>query len=121
MLYLAYLGVTLPLLVVRLRHRRTDGWPEGVDEDGRPQFRLGAWGIPLNVLAVVYQIGMAVNLLWPRAEIYDLTGGTWWLRWSALLFVGASLAVGAVYLTLKHRLHGLVELRHVSHTHVPEA
>jgi urea carboxylase system permease len=117
MLYLAYLGVTLPLLVARLRHRKTDGWPEGVDESGKPQFRLGAWGIPLNALAVVYQIAMVVNLLWPRAEIYDLTGQTWWLRWSALLVIAVSLLAGAVYLVFKHRLHGRIELRHVSHTH----
>lgn len=117
MLYTAYLGVTLPLLVVRLRHRATDCWPEGVDEHGNPQFRLGAWGIPLNVLAVVYQIGMAVNLLWPRPEIYDLTGQTWWLRWSALLVIAAAFVAGAAYLTVKHRRHGRIELRHVPHTH----
>ncbi|GAB3890766.1 amino acid permease [Kibdelosporangium lantanae] len=120
MLYLAYLGVTLPLLVVRLRHRTTDGWPEGVDESGNPQFRLGAWGIPLNVIAVVYQVGMAVNLLWPRTEIYDLTGNTWWLRWSALLVIAASLIAGTAYLLHKHSRHGRIELRHVSHTHAPE-
>jgi urea carboxylase system permease len=116
MLYLAYLGVTLPLLVTRIRHRTTDGWPTGVDEHGEPQFSLGRWGIPLNALAVVYQIGMAVNLLWPRPEIYDLTGETWWLRWSALLVIGLSLAAGAAYLLCKHRLHGRIELRHVPHS-----
>lgn len=116
MLYLAYLGVTLPLLIVRIRHRNTDGWPRGVDELGKPAFSLGRWGIPLNALAVVYQIGMAINLLWPRPEIYDLTGGTWWLRWSALLVVALSLAAGAGYLLYKHRVHGRIELRHVPHT-----
>ncbi|NKE62716.1 amino acid permease [Lentzea sp. PSKA42] len=116
MLYLAYLGVTLPLLVVRIRHRTTGGWPAGVDEHGKPQFSLGAWGIPLNALAVVYQIGMAVNLLWPRPEIYDLTGETWWLRWSALLVITLSLAAGAGYLVFKHRFHGRIELRHVPHS-----
>lgn len=112
MLYLAYLGVTLPMLVTRFR--RT--WPRGVDEQGKPLFSLGAWGLPLNALAVVYQIGMAVNLLWPRPEIYDLTGETWWLRWSALLVVALSLATGAGYLLFKHRLHGRIELRHVPHS-----
>jgi hypothetical protein len=38
---------------------------------------------------------MVVNLLWPRAEVYDLTGHTWWLRWSALLFLALVLVVGA--------------------------
>ena len=37
---------------------------------------------------------MIVNLAWPRPEIYDLTGETWWLQWSAVLFIGATLVVG---------------------------
>jgi urea carboxylase system permease len=96
MLYLAYLGVTLPLLVRRLRLRRTGGLESGVAEDGRPLFSLGRWGIAVNVVAVVYQVVMVVNLVWPRAAIYDLTGNTWWLQWSALLFIGLTLLIGAV-------------------------
>jgi amino acid transporter len=96
MLYLAYLGVTLPLLVKRLRLRRSGGLEQGVAEDGRPLFSLGRWGIPINVAAVLYQVVMVVNLVWPRAAIYDLTGDTWWLKWSALLFIVLTLAVGAV-------------------------
>jgi len=114
MLYLAYLGVTLPLLVNRIR--RTGPGPDGVDETGRPLFSLGRWGTPVTGLAVLYQAGMTVNLLWPRAEIYDLTGGTWWLRWSALLSIGLSLAVGAAFF-LARRLHHRIELRHVPPTH----
>ncbi|RZS90863.1 amino acid/polyamine/organocation transporter (APC superfamily) [Motilibacter rhizosphaerae] len=94
MLYLAYLGVTVPLLLERIRHRRDGVVLDGVDEHGAPLFGLGRWGIPLNVLAVVFQVAMAVNLLWPRAAVYDLTGHTWWLRWSALLFVGLTLVAG---------------------------
>ncbi|MFF4690024.1 amino acid permease [Streptomyces sp. NPDC001307] len=116
MLYLAYLGVTLPLLVTRVRQRGTGGLPQGVDETGRPLFSLGRWGVVVNAVAVVYQAGMTVNLIWPRAEIYDLTGGTWWLRWSALLCIGLGLAAGAAYF-LARRLHRRIELRHVPHTH----
>jgi urea carboxylase system permease len=116
MLYLAYLGVTLPLLFVRIKHRNTDGFPSGVDEHGKPQFSLGRWGIAVNVVAVVYQVGMAVNLMWPRPEIYDLTGQTWWLQWSALLFIGSSLVIGAAYFLFR-RLHRRIELAHVPHTH----
>jgi urea carboxylase system permease len=114
MLYLAYLGVTVPMLVARLR----GSMPHGLDEDGNPQFSLGRWGILVNAVAVVFQVVMAVNLLWPRSAIYDLTGHTWWLRWSALLFIGASLLAGAGYFGYKHRVHGRIELRHLSHTHV---
>jgi len=113
MLYLAYLGVTVPMLADRLGRRRS----AGVDEDGKPLFRLGSWGVLVNALAVVYQIAMVVNLLWPRAEIYDLTGSTWWLRWSALLVLAISLTAGAAYLSSRRRRHGRIELRHIPHTH----
>jgi urea carboxylase system permease len=106
MLYLAYLGVTLPLLVRRLRLRRTGGLESGVAEDGGPLFSLGRWGIAVNVVAVVYQVVMVVNLVWPRAAIYDLTGNTWWLQWSALLFIGLTLLIGAVVHWRNRARHG---------------
>jgi amino acid transporter len=104
MLYLAYLGVTLPLLLTRIRQaRRPQPGLDAVgfdaartDEDGRPLFSLGRAGILVNAVAVLFQAGMVVNLAWPRAAIYDLTGGTWWLQWSALLFIATSLVVGAL-------------------------
>ncbi len=118
MLYLAYLGVTLPLLIVRIRHRDTDRFPSGVvDEDGRPSSPSAVGVIAVNAAAVLYQIGMAVNLAWPRAEIYDLTGETWWLQWSAVLFIGLTLAVGGAYF-LSRKLHSGISLRHVPHSHV---
>ena len=117
MLYLAYLGVTLPLLAVRIKHRNSNRFPSGVDEHGAPQFSLGKWGIAVNLVAVIYQVAMVINLMWPRPEIYDLTGGTWWLKWSALLFIGLSLLVGAAYFASR-RLHSRIELAHVPSTHL---
>jgi urea carboxylase system permease len=107
MLYLGYLGVTGPLLVHRVRAalgRPSPATAEGTDEQGKKLFSLGRWGIPVTVAAVAYQVLAVVNLAWPRALVYDLTGHTWWLRWSALLFIGATLAVGlAVHLRLRGR------------------
>jgi hypothetical protein len=104
MLYLAYLGVTGPLL-----YRRLTGWTaaraKDLDEDGRPVFTLGRWGVPLNAMAVLYQVCMVVNLLWPRTAVYDTTGHTWWLRWSAVLFIAVTTAVGACYYAFAHRGH----------------
>jgi len=117
MLYLAYFGVTVPLLVVRIRHRGSDRFPAGVDEDGKPLFSLGRWGIVVNAVAVAYQAVMVLNLLWPRTVIYDLTGDTWWLRWCAPLFVGVTLLGGAAYY-LARRLHTAIELVHVPHSAV---
>ncbi|MBU3067915.1 amino acid permease [Nocardia sp. NEAU-G5] len=88
MLYLAYLLVTVPLLVHRIRNRAI------ADDTGL--FSLGRFGIPVNALAVLWGLGMAVNLAWPRAAVYTPTGGGWWMLWAAPLFVLASIAVGAV-------------------------
>jgi hypothetical protein len=59
-------------------------------------FNLGRFGIPINLLAVVWGIAMAVNLAWPRAEVYTPSGGSWWMLWAAPLFVVLVIAVGVV-------------------------
>jgi uncharacterized ion transporter superfamily protein YfcC len=56
------------------------------------------------VVAVGYQVLAVINLAWPRSLVYDLTGHTWWLQWSAPLFIGATLIVGFfVHLRLRGR------------------
>ena len=86
MIYLAYLLVSVPTLVARLRGRLPAA------ESGL--FTLGRWGVPVNVLAVLYGAGMVVNLSWPRAEVYDPSGEHPWLRFSAPAVVVAVLALG---------------------------
>jgi urea carboxylase system permease len=104
MLYLAYLGVTVPLLVERFRDRRAGGGLKQNDELGKPLFFLGRWGIAINLVAVAYQVFMFVNLAWPRAAVYDVTGKTWWLQWSAALFIALTLVVGfAIHLRNRNR------------------
>jgi urea carboxylase system permease len=105
MLYIAYLGVTGPLLLTRIRAARgrpSAATADGIDEHGKPLFGLGKWAIPINAVAVLYQVVAIVNLAWPRASVYDLTGHTWWLRWSAVLFIGITAVVGyLVHLRLR--------------------
>ncbi|MDG5806896.1 amino acid permease [Streptomyces ossamyceticus] len=90
MIYLAYLGVTVPMLVARLRGK----WqPAG---DGR--FSLGRWGVLVNALAVLWGTGMTLNLIWPRASVYNATEPFhWYLRWGAVLFVGLIAGGGFAY------------------------
>ncbi|MQY29702.1 amino acid permease [Nocardia aurantia] len=106
MLYLAYVFVTVPLLV-----RRVKGWPaDEVATDGSEGklFGLGRFGIPINALAVLWGIAMAVNLAWPRGEVYDPSGGSWWMLWAAPLFVALTLLVGAaVHRVLGNRSSGI--------------
>ena len=56
----AYLLVTVPMLVRRLRVRRTM----------TGGFSMGTWGLPVNALAVVWGLFVIVNIGWPRSEIY---------------------------------------------------
>ena len=89
--YLAYLLVTLPMLVRRRRG--------GFEPAGPGQFTLGRFGTPVNALAVVYGLFMAVNMAWPREAVYDPAGGHWYLQYFALLFLAAVAALG--YLTYR--------------------
>ncbi|NGO44831.1 APC family permease [Streptomyces ureilyticus] len=104
MIYLAYLMVTGPMLVARLRGK----WqPAG---DGK--FSLGRWGLLVNILAVVWGTAMTVNLIWPRPEVYNATAPYhWYLRWGAVLFVGIVAAGGFAYywFVQRHRTGVLAE------------
>ncbi|WP_155057563.1 amino acid permease [Streptomyces blattellae] len=100
LLYLAYAMVTGPLLLRRLRG---DFSTDGTDEQGRPLFSLGRWGIPVNAIALLYGLFMTVNLAWPRAAVYDPAGGHWYFRWFTVLFLGVTAVVGAAYRICKSR------------------
>jgi urea carboxylase system permease len=86
MFYLPYLGVTGAMLRQRLR----GGWPR---PDHGPYFNLGRWGLPINVIAVVYGVLVAFNIAWPRTDVY----GTGAYRFGAYIFIGASFIVGCMY------------------------
>ncbi len=90
MVYLAYLLVTVPQLINRLRGdwgRVGQAMPAGL-------FSLGRWGLPVNILAALYGAAMVINLAWPRPEVYDPSGGNTVLLFSAPLMVGAVLLLG---------------------------
>lgn len=94
MFYLAYLLVTVPLLIARLRDR----WPRA--EHG-PYFSLGRWGLPVNVLAVAWGAAMAFNIAWPRADIYG--DAAWYLQYGAYVFVGGTVLLGGIWYLLVER------------------
>lgn len=95
MLYLAYAMVTGPMLIRRLRG--TYGRDTGLDEAGKPLFSLGRWGLPVNALALVYGLAMTVNLAWPRAAVYDPSGGHWYFQWFTVLFLVVTVGLGAAW------------------------
>ncbi len=85
--YLAYLFVTVPMLYQRLR-RNPDHAPDPA------HFTLGRWGLPVNVVAVVFGLFLLINVGWPRAEVYDPEGQGWVLQYSALLSVAVCVGLG---------------------------
>lgn len=94
MIYVAYLLVTGPMLLKRLRGQ----WP-GPEGATSGYFSLGKLGLPINILAVLWGAAMALNLAWPRADVY----GEGVLRWIAFIFIGAVALIGLLWFRLKGR------------------
>lgn len=94
MIYLAYLLVTVPLLLKRLRGQ----WPDASMKQ-YDYFTLGRWGLPINIVAVLWGALMAINLAWPREEVY----GEGWLRWMAFIFIGIVVLGGLAWFWVKGR------------------
>src|SRR5262249_54966234 len=77
---LAYLLVTLPMLVGRLRGRcRPQPLPREpvLEAGGLPQlgttrrlFSMGGFGLPINAIAVAWGFFVVINVSWPRPEVY---------------------------------------------------
>jgi urea carboxylase system permease len=85
---LAYLFVTVPQLFRRIRDRDEPDLCQG-----RGLFRLGRWGLPVNVLAVVWGVAIVVNIGWPRPEIY---GEVWYRQFAAPLASVVMLGTGLI-------------------------
>ncbi len=81
-IYIAFQMVVLAALVARLR-----GWrPAG-------RWSLGRWGLPVNVIALLYGIAAMVNVSWPRTP--DVR---WYDNWIVLLSATVVVAGGLVYM-----------------------
>jgi urea carboxylase system permease len=87
-MYLAYLGVTIPLL-----RKRMAGWPGNLPDVKDNLFSLGQWAIPLNVIGIAYGALMTLNLEWPRIALY-LTNT---YKWGPIVATVVVVAVGLVY------------------------
>jgi amino acid transporter len=93
MIYIAYLLVTVPLLLKRLRGE----WPPK-HADERRFFTLGKLGLPINLLAVGWGFFMATNLIWPRKDVYNASAPFhWYLQYGAFLFIGIVFFGGLAY------------------------
>jgi urea carboxylase system permease len=93
MIYIAYLLVTVPMLLKRLRGE----WPPK-DAKEKGYFTLGKLGLPVNIIAVGWGFFMATNLIWPRKDVYNATEPFhWYLQYGAILFIGVVFFGGLAY------------------------
>ena len=77
-IYIAFQLVVLAALIARSR-----GWmPKG-------KFTLGRWGLAVNIAALVYGVGGALNLAWPR----QVEGASWYDEW--IVVIGCAIVVGS--------------------------
>jgi amino acid transporter len=92
LIYIAYLGVTLPALRSRLRGE----W----QPDERFFHMSPKVGTAVGIGATVWGAVGALNLIWPRAEFY---GTAWYQQYSGILVTAAVLLIGAVQYVLAFR------------------
>ena len=97
MIYLAYLMVTGPMLKKRFQGQ----WPPADLKEGG-YFTMGKWGLPVNIFAVLWGSLMALNLAWPRADVY---GTPWYNTWGAFVYIGVILGAGLLWYFIKGRHH----------------
>jgi Amino acid permease len=107
MIYLSYFLGNVAILIARLR-----GWPKTT-----APFKLGGWGLVVNILGLLYGGAMLVNFAWPRAASnpqpkQTVVGGTQLLNfhvgflndipilWTVFIFI---VLVGGIYYLLRGR------------------
>jgi hypothetical protein len=81
---LAYLIVVALQLKDRITSARN-----GTDMDAR--FALGKWGLPVNILALIWSAFMVVNVSWPRITTY---GSEWYNQYSAWIYTAGLICLG---------------------------
>jgi amino acid transporter len=103
-MYLAYLGVTIPLL-----QQRMNGWPGNLRSAGDGLFSLGRWAVLTNVLAIIYGASMAVNLAWPRDYFY---GTKWYQQYGPITAIAVVVIAGLLLYYGRQQHHGTVLHEH---------
>lgn len=88
-IYLGFQMVVLAALRARLK-----GWePSGA-------YKLGKWGLPVNIAALVYGVSAMVNMAWPRTP-----EAAWYDNYLVLLSGVMVVGIGLVYMAI-HRSYG---------------
>ncbi|MGC4035447.1 MAG: amino acid permease [Chitinophagaceae bacterium] len=61
------------------------------DHDAEAKFKLGKWGLPVNILALLWSSFMVINVSWPRTATY---GAEWYHQYSAWMYTAGLIFIG---------------------------
>lgn len=84
-IYLAFQMVVVAALYARFR-----GWRPG------GAFKLGKWGLPVNIAALVYGVGALLNIVWPRTPDQP-----WFVNYGMLVTMGGVFLTGFIYMAAR--------------------
>jgi amino acid transporter len=81
--------VCFQMIVVGALYARQNGWaPKG-------EFKLGAWALPINIVAALFGIGAIVNLAWPRSP-----NDPWYLNYGMVMTLAIVIGAGMIYMSV---------------------
>ena len=60
-------------------------------EDPDARFKLGKWGFPVNILALIWSTFMVINVSWPRTATY---GEGWHNQYAAWIYTVTLVGLG---------------------------
>ncbi len=76
------------VVAVQLKNRIISA-RKGVDTDAK--FSLGKWGLPVNILALIWSSFMVINVSWPRTATYGLE---WYNQYAAWIYTAGLICLG---------------------------
>ncbi|MFT9459275.1 MAG: amino acid permease [Acetobacter orientalis] len=96
-IYFAYLLVTLPMLILRIK---------GINpvSGGMEYFYLGRRkGLFVNIVSVVIGILLLVNVAWPRLSVFDPGNTHWYLHYFPIIFMFLGSVSGLLVYKYKNK------------------
>ena len=76
------------VVAVQLKNRVVSA-RRGVKTDAK--FSLGKWGLPVNILALIWSSFMVINVSWPRSATY---GVEWYNQYAAWIYTTVLICLG---------------------------
>ena len=78
------------VVAVQLRNRLRSSKAEA---DTKARFSLGKWGLPINILALIWSSFMVINVSWPRTTTY---GVEWYNQYAAWIYTTGLVVIGVI-------------------------